>query len=167
MTEEIQINLSEQILAAHAQAHAFAEQAKGYASDAVAKAVECGQLLIQQKAALGHGSWLDWLARNLPEIKRETVRKYMKIAKVAYGSIAKADKEEIATSGGNLKDASSLRQPFVAIGLLPVPENKLGALAPNKHWVRFTRYLNGLPLWLNKRTDEDPLKTWQRNCGAS
>jgi hypothetical protein len=160
MIEEIQVNLSEQILAAHAQAHAFAEQAKGYASDAVAKAIECGQLLIQQKAALGHGSWLDWLARNLPEIKRETVRKYMQIAKVAHGSIADADKGEITTSGGNLKDASSLRQAFVAIGLLPVPENKPEALDPNKPWVRFTRYLDGFRLWFNKRTDEDPLKTW-------
>jgi hypothetical protein len=126
-----------------------------------------GYLVDCSTPRLVHGRWLNWQANNLPEIKRETVRKYMKIAKVAYGSIAKADKEEIATSGGNLKDASSLRQPFVAIGLLPVPENKLGALAPNKHWVRFTRYLYGFPLWLNKRTDEDPLKTWQRNCGAS
>jgi hypothetical protein len=160
MTEELQINLSEQILAAHAQAHAFAEQAKGYASEAVAKAVECGQLLIQQKAALGHGSWMDWQAKNLPDMKRETVRKYMQIANVAHGTVADSEREQITTGGGNLKNAASLRQAFVAIGLLPVPENKPEAPDPNKPWVRFTRYLDGFRLWFNKRMDADPLNTW-------
>lgn len=160
MTEEIQINLAGQILAAHAQAHAFAEQAKGYASEAVGKAIECGQLLIQQKSALGHGSWMDWQAEHLPGMKRETVRKYMQIAKVARGAVADAQAEQITTSGGNLKDAASLRQAFVAIGLLPVPENRQQSPDPNKPWVKFTRYLDGFRLWFNRRMDADPLNTW-------
>jgi len=40
MTEEIQINLASQILGAYREANQLAEQANGYASQAVSKAIE-------------------------------------------------------------------------------------------------------------------------------
>lgn len=162
MSDEVQINLAAQIREAYREANQLAEQSKGYASQAVSKAIECGQLLIQQKASLGHGSWLDWQAEHLPDMKRETVRKYMQIAKVAQGYLPDRDSAEgqIPTTGGNLKNAASLRQAFVAIGLLPAPDSKPEVPDPNKPWVRFTRFLDGFRLWFNKRMDEDPLDSW-------
>ena len=159
---QIQVNLADQIRQAHIDAVTIAEHAKGYASEAVAKAIECGQLLIQQKEALGHGSWMEWQTENLPDIKRETVRKYMQVAKAARGSLPapESDAGQITTSGGNLKNAASLRQAFVAIGLLPEPENKAEDNNPNKPWVKFIRFLDGFRLWFNRRVDDDPLETW-------
>jgi len=166
MSEEIQINLAAQIREAYREANQLADEAKGYASQAVAKAIECGQLLIRQKESIGHGSWLEWQAKNLPDMKRETVRKYMQIAKVAQENLPDrdADESQIPTTGGNLKNAASLRQAFVAIGLLPAPENKPETSDSNKPWVKFTRFLDGFRLWFNKRMDEDPLNTWPEDA---
>jgi hypothetical protein len=159
---QIQINLADQIRAAHAEATAIADQAKGYASQAVAKAIECGRLLIRQKESLGHGSWLDWRAEHLPDISHNTVSKYMRLAKAVEALPASDDVgDSNFTHGLNLLDAASARQAYIAAGILPSPENKGNEQPdPNKPWVKFTRFLDGFRLWFNKRIDEDPLATW-------
>lgn len=164
MSEEIQINLSEQIRAAYAEANAIAEKAKGYASEAVAKAIECGQLLIQQKAALGHGSWLDWVSENLSGISYETLARYMRVAKAAQKAplppSAETDDSNLSPVT-NLEDAPTLKQAYVALGILPPPTSKGDEQPdPNKPWVKFTRFLDGFRLWFNRRIDDDPLDTW-------
>lgn len=163
MSEEIQINLAGQIRETYREANQLAEEAKGYASQAVAKAIECGMLLIQQKQALGHGSWMEWTTKNLPEIHHNTLGRYMRVAKAAGGTLQLSEKSEISNSSPvmNLEDAPTLKQAYVALGILPSPKDKIAeAPDPNKPWVRFTRYLDGFRLWFNRRMDEDPLNTW-------
>ena len=162
MSEAIEVNLAGKIRAVHAEAQVSAEQAKTYASHAVAKAVECGQLLLQQKEALGHGKWLDWQANNLPEISHDTVSRYMRVAKAATKVLPAAqgvDDSNFA-SVRNLEDTPTLKQAYMALGLLPAPEKKPEVVDPNKPWVKFTRHLDGFRLWFNKRMDEAPLSTW-------
>ncbi len=165
MTEENQTNLAPQIREAYQEANQLAEQARGYASQAVAKAVECGRLLIQQKESIGHGSWLEWIEFNLPDISEVTVRRYMRVAKAA-GEISDST-QVIANQASDrspvtdLSDAATLKQAYIALGILPAPEDKSDQPPdPNKPWVKFTRFLDGFRLWFNKRMDEDPLETW-------
>lgn len=147
MSQELQINLAEQIRKAFRDANRIAADARTVASEAVAKAIQCGQLLLEQKAALGHGSWLEWLDANVPEIGDRTARKYMALAKRNYDS--------------DLTDSASLRQAYLATGIIPAPEEKAPSPPdPNKPWVRFTRYLDGFRLWFNRRVEDDPLESW-------
>lgn len=147
MTQELQINLAEQIRETFEQANALATDARTVASDAIAKALECGRLLTKQKESLGHGSWLEWLDANVPEISDRTARKYMALAKRNHGS--------------DLNDMASLRQAYLATGIIPAPAEKEPSPAdPNKPWVKFTRFLDGFRLWYNKRIDDNPLDSW-------
>jgi hypothetical protein len=145
--QQIEINLAPQILETYRESNRLADEAKGYASEAVAKAVQCGQLLLQQKAALQHGTWLDWLATNLSEINERTARRYMALANRTHVT--------------DLNDAASVRQAYLATGIIPPsPKKELTATDPDKPWVRFTRFLDGFRLWFNKRIDSEPLDQW-------
>ena len=147
MSEELQINLTEQIREAFRDANRLATDARAVASEAVAKAIQCGQLLLQQKESLGHGSWLEWLDANLPEITDRTARRYMALAKRTHVS--------------DLNDTATVRQAYLATGIIPEPEEKTPTPPdPNKPWVRFTRFLDGFRLWFNKRVEDDPLDSW-------
>ena len=158
MTEELQINLAPQIIAAFDEANQLAEQAKGYASLAVAKAIECGKLLIQQKKSLGYGDWYEWIDINLPKISYDTVQRYMRLAK-AVSQLPDNQGEDAAHV--RLLDAATLRQAFIAVGIIPMPP-KPGdePLDPNKPWVEFVRWLDGFRLWFQRRIDVAPLENW-------
>jgi hypothetical protein len=58
---------------------AYAE-ARDYAEHAVERAIFCGQLLNEAKAASGHGNFMDWLTRNIPEIPHRTATRWMAAA---------------------------------------------------------------------------------------
>jgi len=151
MSEELKINLAEQIREAFRDANRLATDARAVASDAVAKAIQCGQLLLQQKESLGHGSWLEWLDTNVPEISEWTARRYMALAKRAHVP--------------DLNDAATVRQAYIATGILPSPaEPEAGPPDPNKPWVRYVRFIDGFRLWFNKRMDENPLDTWPEDA---
>jgi hypothetical protein len=47
--------------------------------NAVARAVECGHLLLEAKAKVGHGNWIPWIEKNLSLSVRQ-VQKYMRLA---------------------------------------------------------------------------------------
>ena len=145
--QQIEINLAPQILEAYLESNRLATEAKGRASEAVTKAVECGHLLNQQKESLKHGGWLNWLDDNVPQISEWTARRYMALAKRAHVP--------------DLNDAATVRQAYLATGIIPTPAGKEPAAPdPNKPWVKFTRHLDGFRLWFNTRIEEDPLDTW-------
>lgn len=153
--EQIQLNLAPAILETYRDATRLADEARGVASAAVAKAIECGQLLIRQKETLGHGSWLDWLDANVPEISRWTARRYMALAKGAESNGAHVP---------HLADATSVRQAYIATGIIPTnPEKEPLPPDPNAPWVRYVRFIDGFRLWFNRRMEEDPLETWPEN----
>lgn len=141
------LNLAPQILESYRAANALAEQAKSYVSDAVLKAVECGRLLNQQKAALARGGWLAWLDANVPEISDRTARRYMALA--------------TRTNDTDLTDIATLRQAYLATGIIPeAPEKEEETPNPNKPWVKFIRPLDAFRLWYNRRVEKGNIDTW-------
>lgn len=61
-------------------AHADFESA---ARSAVDLAIDCGNALIEAKAAVRHGDWLPWLASNCPTLPQRTAQAYMRLARGA------------------------------------------------------------------------------------
>jgi Protein of unknown function (DUF3102) len=151
MTDQLRINLAPQIRAAFLDCEKLASQTREFAAQAVAKALECGQLLIRQKESLGYGSWLEWLDANVPEICERTARHYMALAK----------RQHVA----DLSNAASVRQAYLAAGIIPRQESEAPAQPdPDKPWVRYVRFVDGFRLWFNKRMEEDALDTWPENA---
>jgi len=64
-----------------AEIHAEHEAAQRCASEAIAHAIRCGELLIQTKAALPHGAFGAWLAANA-EFSERTAQGYMRLARL-------------------------------------------------------------------------------------
>ena len=141
------IDLSASINAAFATARSAADSATNEARAAITAAVQCGDLLTRQKASVPHGTWLDWLAAYCPAISAETARRYMRLSKRSQVT--------------DLTDATSLRQAYLATGVLPEPpprdSNTPDANAP---LVTFTRGLDQFRRWYHRRTDELPVAKW-------
>lgn len=71
--ENIDVLIS-RINAAHAEAQA-------YASKAIERALEAGDLLLRAKTQVSHGQWQSWLKANCPDISIRTAQNYMRVAK--------------------------------------------------------------------------------------
>src|SRR5688572_32359582 len=67
-------NLAAEINAAHARAF-------GKAREALEHARRAGELLLQAKAAVGHGQWLPWLKTHCSSFSERTSQGYMRLAK--------------------------------------------------------------------------------------
>lgn len=159
MDTQLELNLASQIRETYTESIRLAQEAKNYVSDAVVKAVECGRLLIQQKEGLQHGGWLDWVHDNLSDISYETLARYMRVAKSInelQGKEANGDLSHVT----NLENPSSLRQAYIALGILPQPKPKDETPDPQKPWVKYVKFLDGFRLWFNKRVDQSPLDDW-------
>lgn len=143
----LSIDLSASINAAFATARTAADCATNEARAAITAAVQCGDLLTRQKASVPHGTWLDWLAAHCPDISAETARRYMRLSKRSQVT--------------DLTDATSLRQAYLATGVLPEPpprdNDNPDANAPV---VTFTRGLDQFRRWFHRRTEEKPLAKW-------
>lgn len=158
MTEQLELNYAPQILFAHTEAARLADFAKDYAAQAVTRAVECGGLLLEQKAKVANGSWADWLARHLPDVPPETLARYMRAAKLSLLVSQPVGSDD--TTPVALPDAQN-KQALIALGIIPSPENKRSSLLdPQRGWVRYTRFLDGFRKWFNKRIEDEPLDTW-------
>ncbi|PTY02387.1 hypothetical protein DB346_09800 [Verrucomicrobia bacterium LW23] len=143
-------NFAPRILEAFREANRLAAGAKDQASAAVAKALECGKLLVEQKQALGHGAWLPWLDTNVPEISEWTARRYMGLAKRAHVL--------------DLNDTATIRQAYVATGIIPTTEKEPAAPNPHKPWVKFVRPLDAFRLWYNRRIELGGIDTWPEDA---
>lgn len=76
--ELIAIDSTEVLIAKINTAHA---EAQAYASKAVERALEAGDLLLLAKSQVAHGQWLPWLQKNCPAISERTAQNYMRVAK--------------------------------------------------------------------------------------
>ena len=79
--------LAERINLAH-------EGAMRSARTAIEHAIECGELLTEAKALVGHGNWLPWLQANTI-VSERTAQRWMRFAENAETLLAKSD-----TDGG-------------------------------------------------------------------
>jgi hypothetical protein len=143
---EIVVNLAEQINRTYEESVALATQAKDQATTAITKALECGQLLLQQKAALKHGGWLEWLDANCPQISEQTARRYMALSKRSHVS--------------DLNDAATLRQAYLACGIVHEKPKTANEPDPEKPWVKFVKPLDAFRLWFNTRSEQSPMEEW-------
>lgn len=158
MSDQLELNFASQIRNVHQEAIQLADVAKDYAAQAVTKAVECGGLLLEQKAALGNASWTDWLTRHLPDVPHDTLARYMRAAKLSALTLQNAESGQPTPEA--LPDANN-KQALIALGIIPSPENKRpGLLDPNRGWVRYVRFIDGFRKWFNKRIEDEPLETW-------
>ena len=76
----------------------------------IQKAITCGEHLIEAKKMMDHGQWRSWLADNCKGICVKTATNYMRLAN--------ANGEHVA----DLSKAKSLRQAYVAAGIISKPE---------------------------------------------
>jgi len=160
MNNQLELNFAPQIRDAHQEAMRLADFAKDYATQAVAKAVECGGLLLEQKAALGNASWMEWLARHLPDVPPETLSRYMRAAKLSK-LVADASRSDGDGAALEVQPDAQNKQALIALGIIPSPENKRPSLLdPQRGWVKYTRYIDGFRRWYNKRVEDEPLATW-------
>lgn len=147
MSEQLQLNLADQISRTYEESVRFAKDAQTQMNQAVALAIECGNLLQQQKDSLKHGGWLDWLREHCPEVSKRTAQRYMKLAKTSRVS--------------HLEDANSIRQAYIATGIMPEPEKpQPKEITPETPTITFVRPLDRFRLWYNRRTMETPLPEW-------
>lgn len=143
---EIVVNLAEQINRSFEESVALATQAKDQATTAINKALECGQLLLQQKAALKHGGWLEWLDANCPQLNERIARRYMALAKRTHES--------------DLNDATTLRQAYLACGIIHEKPKTPNKPNPETPWVKFVKPLDAFRLWFNTRSEQSPMEEW-------
>ena len=64
-----------------AQINAAHDDACRAAQSAISHARRAGDLLIEAKAGLEHGSWLSWLGEHCPTIPERTAQAYMRVAR--------------------------------------------------------------------------------------
>lgn len=74
-------SLIDRVRTAHREAQAQADKAKEYASKAIDRAFDAGDLLLLLKPSVKHGQWEAFLADRLPEISVRQAQKYMRIAR--------------------------------------------------------------------------------------
>ena len=100
-----EIQFAERIEAEH-------RAAIGAARTAIEHAVECGRLLIEAKAQIGHGGWLAWVEEHLTFGARQAT-KYMRLQR-HRGHLAN-------------RNCGSDLGVNAALGLLATPKNHVGA----------------------------------------
>ena len=148
------------------QAESLAGTAKENASKAIAIAVECGGLLCNEKAKIGHGGWLGWLKANCPDISERTAQKYMrlsrKLAELGGDKSEHGADLEIAGKVSSLLDGSpkTLRQAYIAAGVIPEPAKQNMPTDKVDPTITFTRHIDAFVLWYRKRTESDPVENW-------
>lgn len=183
MEENTTITLAPQINELYRQAETLALSAKANASQAIAVAVQCGKLLCNQKVEVGHGDWLDWLKANCPEISERTAQKYMRLSrKVLELETANPNcgAESTEPSGEKVEDLTeaekvsalldgspkTLRQAYIAAGVIPEVEKVAKDSDSGEPTITFTRHIDALVLWYRKRTEHDPIEQWNPETRA-
>lgn len=143
----LSIDLALAINAAFATAQTLAGSAREKAQHSIVAAIDCGRLLERQKGSLPHGAWTDWLAENCPEISVRTAQRYIRLSKTTHVSF--------------FNDAHSLRQAYLATGVLPEPAPR-EAVQPdaNTPVIQFTKGLDQFRRWYHRRTDDTPVAKW-------
>jgi hypothetical protein len=113
MNQQLELSLVENIRRTFNEAKALSFQAAEMGRDAVLKARECGQYLIEARQTVPHGQWLEWLSKSCYgcNLDRETARRWVKLAE---------------TPIEKLEEALSLRQAYIAAGILPEPVREPG-----------------------------------------
>jgi hypothetical protein len=88
----------------HEASDKFVQLSRKTGSEAIAEAIFAGQALTRVKKLVGHGRFIPWLKKNCKDITERTARRYMELSKRTHVT--------------DLKSAKSLRQAYVAVGII-------------------------------------------------
>lgn len=150
----------------HAQADELAQKAKEVASKTIEIAIECGKLLIEQKAKLGHGNWLNWCKANL-EFSADTAERYMRLYRKSTELISQngSGQESDGSNSAQIKSVrnlgcKNLKQAYIATGILPEPEkpdpeDKIEPL------VVHVKHIDFVVKWYRDTVENKPAKDWK------
>lgn len=118
MLTPTETGIAERVNELYQEAIDWAGHAKTAFKESVMRALECGALLGEQRQRTPHGQWEVWLRSNCPDISPEIARRWIICSKRYNGS-------EL--------DCPSLRQLYIACGILPEPESaEAGEPQPEK-----------------------------------
>lgn len=106
--------IADEINGKFAEAIRLAGESTRSGQAAIIAAIECGKMLCTAKGMVGHGGWEKWLLDNCGNIDQETARRWMVLSKSCHGR--------------NFEDCNSLRQAYIACGILPQPTVKARAI---------------------------------------
>lgn len=175
--EIVATDYSKQINAAHAKAVEISNAAKSYADNAVAFALECGKLLIEQKKVLGHGVFGQWCDGNL-DFDQRTANRYMKLSRhfaltdgsnsTALSNLDSEDESVEVLAARNITAVSDETKPkklmeaYIAAGIWPDTNKNEGGGGSTKKQptITFTKPLDSFMLWFKNRTANDPIEQW-------
>lgn len=85
-------------------------QAETKETDAQGKAEQVGRLLIEAKKRRQHGTWLNWLKENCPEINERTARQYMSYVRGDTDSLHSGAKRSRRAEGSDLPQNGDLTE---------------------------------------------------------
>lgn len=98
-----------------------------------AKALQFGIALFKAKKLVKHGEWEKWMDKNCPNIGIRTAQKYMKLTYMIdkrkklldrENAKALASGEEAKTNHDSFLDFRTLRQAYIAFGIIPEPKEE-------------------------------------------
>jgi len=161
----------------HAQAEELAKQAKSIAAKTIEAALECGKLLIERKAELGHGNWENWCKTNL-KFSIETAKRYMRLYRKSCDEIdgtSNRSQNESVTVLENTNPSQSesvsfvenakpktLRQAYIATGILAESPK---AVQPTEDKITplvvHVKHIDTVVLWYRKTVEQNPAKNWK------
>lgn len=101
-------HIAEDINCKFGEAIRLAGESAKSGQSAIVAAIACGHLLIKAKTLVGHGKWEKWLLDNCGDISQMTATKWMRLAKLNHGL--------------DLSNCQTLRQAYIACGILPEPK---------------------------------------------
>lgn len=114
----------------------------------IAAMVRAGQLLLVERAEREQGEWMDWLKFNVPNISRETARKWIRLA--VFNK----------THAGKLNDATSVRQAYQLAGLLPEAESGSSSSGKSNDRDAYLVHLLRSQTYLSAQLAAQPLESW-------
>lgn len=147
MNQQLELSIVENIRRTFSEAHELAAQASEKGRAAILKARECGQYLKEAKQNVGHGRWLSWLSNSNHgwNISDETARKWMKLADIPIEA---------------LESIQSLKQAYLALGILPTNEREPGSQTAHPEGQRWLSSI--LKAWenLSVTIERKPIADW-------
>lgn len=93
----------------------LANTTKATGREAVLLAIEAGRALIEVKKQVGHGNFMLWVEANLTFTER-TAQRYIRLAESNPTHVSDLE------GPSSFSDAITVRQAYVAAGILPAPE---------------------------------------------
>lgn len=149
MNEQLELSIVEKIESTYREATTLAAFAAKKGKEAILKARECGQYLIEARENAPHKKLKPWLMSHVTFMNYETACRWVRLAETPL--------EE-------LENSLSVRQAYIAAGILPESKNTTsGATNRDPDGTNWIGVLDRLTISVEKIFDSRPVSTWQES----